>query len=107
MSSDSISITRPDDWHIHLRDATALQTTVPHAARVFGRAIVMPNLNPPVTSAVEALRYRERILLAVPEGCAFKPLMTLYLTDTLLVKEITKIENEDSILAVKLSLIHI
>lgn len=101
MSSDSISITRPDDWHIHLRDATALQTTVPHAARVFGRAIVMPNLNPPVTSAAEALRYRERILLAVPEGCAFKPLMTLYLTDTLLVKEITKIENEDSILAVK------
>ena len=59
MSSDSISITRPDDWHIHLRDATALQTTAPHTARVFGRAIVMPNLNPPVISVAEALRYRD------------------------------------------------
>ena len=101
MSSDSISITRPDDWHIHLRDATALQTTVPHTARVFGRAIVMPNLNPPVISVAEALRYRDRILLAVPEGSAFKPLMTLYLTDTLLVQEITKIKNEENVLAVK------
>ena len=78
---DRITITRPDDWHIHLRDGGALATTVPHAARYLGRAIVMPNLKPPVTTVKDAIAYRERIMAAVPAGSAFQPLMTLYLTD--------------------------
>jgi dihydroorotase len=78
-----ITIIRPDDWHLHLRDGAALQTVVPHTAAQFGRAIVMPNLRPPVTTAAQALAYRERILAAVPAGARFEPLMTLYLTDNL------------------------
>lgn len=77
----SITITRPDDWHIHLRDGDALATTVADAARYFGRAIVMPNLVPPVTTAGQALAYRQRIEAARPAGSAFQPLMVLYLTD--------------------------
>lgn len=80
---DTITIPRPDDWHIHLRDGEALATTVPHAAAQFGRAIVMPNLRPPVTTAQQAAAYRERIMAALPPGSAFQPLMTLYLTDRL------------------------
>jgi dihydroorotase len=74
-------ITKPDDWHHHLRDGEALLTTVPAVAKQFGRAIIMPNLNPPVTSADEASAYRQRILKVLPKGCQFTPLMTLYLTE--------------------------
>lgn len=77
----SITITRPDDWHIHLRDGAALQHTVADAARYFGRAIVMPNLVPPVTTAEQALAYRQRIEAAIPDHSRFQPLMVLYLTD--------------------------
>jgi len=83
MTEDTISLCRPDDWHLHLRDGDALQTTVAHSARQFARAIIMPNLNPPVTSAEQARAYKTRILAAVPAGAEFEPLMTLYLTDTL------------------------
>ena len=80
-ATQSLTITRPDDWHIHLRDGTALQTVVPHTAAQFARAIVMPNLKPPVTTAAQALAYKARIEAAVPEGVSFEPLMTMYLTD--------------------------
>ena len=76
-----LTITRPDDWHLHLRDGDALKTVLPHTARQFARAIVMPNLKPPVTNVTLAAAYRERILAALPAGMAFEPLMTLYLTD--------------------------
>ena len=77
----TLSLTRPDDWHLHLRDGDALRAVLPHTARQFARAIVMPNLKPPVTSTALALDYRRRILEALPEGADFEPLMTLYLTD--------------------------
>ena len=77
----SLTITRPDDWHIHLRDGAVLSDTVPAVARYFGRAICMPNLVPPVKTTAEALAYRERILAARPAGSGFDPLMVLYLTD--------------------------
>ena len=78
---NTLTITRPDDWHTHLRDGFALQTVVPHTAAQFARAIVMPNLKPPVTTAEQALSYKARIKAAVPAGMSFEPLMTLYLTD--------------------------
>lgn len=87
---DTLTITRPDDWHLHVRDGEALRTVVPHTAAQFGRAIIMPNLKPPVTTAEQALAYRERILAAVPEGVAFEPLMTLYLTDNIPAEEIVR-----------------
>ncbi len=77
----TLSLTRPDDWHLHLRDGDALRAVLPHSAQQFARAIVMPNLKPPVTSTALALDYRRRILDALPEGADFEPLMTLYLTD--------------------------
>ena len=77
----SLTITRPDDWHLHLRDGAALAAVLPATARQFARAIVMPNLRPPVTTAAAALAYRARILAALPAGLDFQPLMTLYLTD--------------------------
>jgi dihydroorotase len=80
-SPTSLTITRPDDWHLHVRDGAALQAVVPDTARQFARAIIMPNLKPPVTTAAQALAYRQRIEAAVPKGLAFEPLMTLYLTD--------------------------
>ncbi|WP_429948962.1 dihydroorotase [Comamonas sediminis] len=86
----SISILRPDDWHIHLRDDAALATTVAHAARQFARAIVMPNLKPPVTTAELAQAYKARIVAAIPQGLRFEPLMTLYLTDKLAPEEIVR-----------------
>lgn len=86
----SLTITRPDDWHLHVRDGDALHTVVPHTAAQFGRAIIMPNLRPPVTTAAQALAYRERILAAVPAGVSFEPLMTLYLTDNLPPDEIKR-----------------
>nr|WP_315206036.1 dihydroorotase [uncultured Albidiferax sp.] len=86
----TLTITRPDDWHLHVRDGEALYTVVPHTAAQFGRAVIMPNLRPPVTSTAQALAYRDRILAAVPEGIAFDPLMTLYLTDSLPPDEIAR-----------------
>jgi len=79
---DSIRIARPDDWHLHLRDGAALAAVLPHSARQFARAIVMPNLRPPIVRVEQALAYRRRILEALPAGASFEPLMTLYLTDS-------------------------
>ena len=94
MSTDTrpqhLTITRPDDWHLHVRDGDALATVVPHTAAQFGRAIIMPNLRPPVTTAAQALAYKARIQAAVPSGVAFEPLMTLYLTDNLPADEIRR-----------------
>jgi dihydroorotase len=87
--ADTLTITRPDDWHLHLRDGAALTAVLPHSARQFARAIVMPNLKPPITTAAQAVAYRERILAARPAGSHFEPLMTLYLTDRLSPDEIT------------------
>ncbi len=87
---DTLTITRPDDWHLHVRDGAPLATVVPHTAAQFGRAIIMPNLRPPVTTAAHALDYKQRILAAVPAGVAFEPLMTLYLTDNLAPAEIAR-----------------
>ena len=88
--TQEITITRPDDWHLHVRDGAALSTVVPHTAAQFGRAIIMPNLKPPVTTAAQALAYKARIQAAVPAGMAFDPLMTLYLTDNLAPAEIAR-----------------
>ena len=85
---DTLTLTRPDDWHLHVRDGAPLHTVVPHTAAQFGRAIIMPNLRPPVTTAQQALDYKARILAAVPAGVQFEPLMTLYLTDNLPPEEI-------------------
>src|SRR3569833_2661314 len=79
--SDSLTIRRPDDWHVHLRDGDVLRGVLPYTARQFARAIVMPNLSPPVTRVAVALAYRERIVAALPAGAKFTPLMTCYLTD--------------------------
>ena len=79
--TDTLTIRRPDDWHLHLRDGAMLEAVLPHTARHFARAIVMPNLVPPVVTGAQAAAYRERILAALPEGMAFEPLMTLYLTE--------------------------
>ena len=88
----TLTITRPDDWHLHVRDGAALHTVVPHTAAQFGRAIIMPNLKPPVTTAAQALAYADRIRSAVPAGVSFEPLMTLYLTDNLPADEIARAE---------------
>jgi dihydroorotase len=100
-SPTTLTITRPDDWHLHVRDGAALGTVVPHAARQFGRAIIMPNLRPPVTSAAQATAYRQRIVAATPEGVDFEPLMTLYLTDRLPPDEIRRAKDV-GVAAVKL-----
>ena len=89
-SISTLTITRPDDWHLHVRDGVALTTVVPHTAAQFSRAIIMPNLKPPVTSAEQALAYAARIRAAVPAGLQFEPLMTLYLTDNLPAGEIQR-----------------
>ena len=88
--TDTLTLTRPDDWHLHVRDGEPLHTVVPHTAAQFGRAIIMPNLRPPVTTAEQALAYKARILAAVPAGVQFEPLMTLYLTDKLPPEEIAR-----------------
>jgi dihydroorotase len=87
---DTLTLIRPDDWHVHVRDGAALNTVVPHTARQFARALIMPNLKPPVTTAQAALEYKARILAAVPAGLAFEPLMSLYLTDHLPPEEIAR-----------------
>ncbi len=88
--AQEITITRPDDWHLHVRDGAALQAVVPHTAAQFGRAIIMPNLRPPCSTAAQALAYKARIQAAVPAGVQFEPLMTLYLTDNLAPDEIAR-----------------
>jgi dihydroorotase len=98
---NEITITRPDDWHVHLRDGEVLKTVVPHTAAEFGRAIVMPNLKPPVTTASQAAAYKERIQAAIPKGVNFEPLMTLYLTDNLATDEIYRAK-EAGVVAAKL-----
>jgi dihydroorotase len=97
-----LTITRPDDWHLHLRDGDALKTVLPHTAAQFARAIVMPNLKPPVTTTALAGAYRERILAALPEGMSFEPLMTLYLTDNTPPDEIRRAKDSGFVHAVKL-----
>ena len=99
--TEQITITRPDDWHLHVRDGEALKAVVPHTAAQFGRAIIMPNLRPPVTTAAQAVAYRERILAAVPKGMNFEPLMALYLIDNLAPDEIRR-ACEAGVVAVKL-----
>lgn len=99
---NKITITRPDDWHLHLRDGAALKAVLPDTARQFARAIVMPNLRPPVTTTELALAYRERILEALPVGMVFEPLMTLYLTDNTSAEEIAKAKASGLIHGVKL-----
>jgi dihydroorotase len=99
--TSQITLTRPDDWHLHLRDGDALAAIVPHTAAQFGRAIVMPNLKPPVTTAAQALAYKQRILDSVPEGLRFEPLMTLYLTDNLPPDEIKRAKDA-GVVALKL-----
>ena len=100
-AAELVTITKPDDWHLHLRDEIALKTTVPATSRVFGRAIVMPNLKPPVTSVKMALNYRSRILEHKTPDSSFNPLMTLFLTDNLDPNEIVRLSNEESVVAVK------
>ncbi len=97
-----ITITRPDDWHLHLRDGEALKTLLPHSARQFARAIIMPNLRPPVTTVAAAAEYRQRILAALPAGVNFEPLMTLYLTDNTPADEIKRAVDSGFVKAVKL-----
>jgi dihydroorotase len=97
----TITLTRPDDWHLHLRDGAALTSVLKDTAREFARAIVMPNLKPPVTTVAAAAAYRERILASLPDGSRFEPLMTLYLTDNTAAQEIIKAKQSGLVHAVK------
>jgi len=99
---DRLTLRRPDDWHLHLRDGAAMASVLADSARRFARAIVMPNLRPPVRTTYEALDYRERILEALPEGAAFEPLMTLYLTDDTPPEEIARARLSGRVHGVKL-----
>ncbi|MEO8331844.1 MAG: dihydroorotase [Gallionella sp.] len=96
-----LTLTRPDDWHLHLRDGALMRSVLPDTARQFARAIVMPNLKPPVTTTGQALAYRKSILAALPAGMSFEPLMTLYLTDNTSAEEIRKAKQSGFIHAVK------
>ncbi len=100
-----LTLTRPDDWHLHLRDGAAMASVLPHTAREFGRAIVMPNLRPPVTTLESAMAYRERILEALPKSgpeSRFEPLMTLYLTDNTSPEELRRAKASGMVHGVKL-----
>jgi len=99
---DRLTLTRPDDWHLHVRDGDVLRSILPFTARRFSRAIIMPNLAPPVTSTEQALAYRQRILDALPAGTAFEPLMTLYLTDDTPPEEIARARASGAVFGVKL-----
>ena len=99
---DTLTIFRPDDWHLHLRDGAALRAVVNHSAQRFGRAIIMPNLTPPVVNCEQALAYRQRIQDAVDPALDFNPLMTLYLTDNTSAEEIERAAQSPHIHAVKL-----
>ena len=96
-----LTLTRPDDWHLHLRDGAALAAVLPDSARRFARAIVMPNLKPPVTTVEHARAYRDRILAVLPQGLRFEPLMTLYLTDVTNPEEIARAKASGFVHAVK------
>jgi dihydroorotase len=100
--SKSITIIRPDDWHLHLRDGDLMAAVLPHTAREFARAIVMPNLKPPVATADAAFAYRQRILQALPASVQFDPMMVLYLTDHLTPEEVVKAKQSGFVKAVKL-----
>lgn len=97
-----LTLTRPDDWHLHLRDGALMQSVLPDTARQFARAIVMPNLRPPITTTEQAQAYRACILAALPAGVKFEPLMTLYLTDNTTAQEIQRAKQSGVIYAVKL-----
>lgn len=99
---DQLTLLRPDDWHLHLRDGEALRAVLPHTARQFARAVVMPNLKPPVTTTALAAQYRERILAARPAGSDFQPLMTLYLTDRTAPEEIDRARDSGFVVGCKL-----
>ena len=99
---DRLTIKRPDDWHLHLRDGAGMASVLADSARRFGRAIVMPNLRPPIVTTQQALHYRERILAALPDGAAFEPLMTLYLTDDTPPEEIARAKLSGRVFGVKL-----
>jgi dihydroorotase len=99
---DTLLLTRPDDWHLHLRDGAAMADVLPLSATRFGRALIMPNLSPPVRTTDDALAYRSRILRALPSGSRFQPLMTLYLTDSTSVDDIVRAAAEPSIVGAKL-----
>ena len=99
--SDTLSLVRPDDWHLHLRDDAAMAALLPHTAQRFARAIVMPNLRPPVRTVADAAAYRDRILAALPAGAEFEPLMTLYLTDNTPPAEIVRARQSGFVHAVK------
>ncbi len=101
MTAPSLTLTRPDDWHLHLRDGDVMRSVVGTTARVFARAVVMPNLKPPVTTVAEAASYRDRIAAALPADSQFAPLMTLYLTDRTSVDEIAKARASGFIIGVK------
>ena len=99
--TDTLTLTRPDDWHIHFRDGAVMRSVLPDTARVFARAIAMPNLKPPVVTVAHAAAYRERLLAAVPAGLRFEPLMTLYLTDNTHPDEIRRAQTSGFVHAVK------
>jgi len=101
MAPTRLEITCPDDWHLHLRDGDAIASVVAHTVRRFARAIVMPNLKPPVTTVAQAEDYRQRILANLPAGSRFQPLMTLYLAESTTVEEIARAKASDSVFAVK------
>ena len=101
MSATTLTLTRPDDWHLHVRDGDVLRNVVPHTARCFARAIIMPNLKPPVTTVQQALAYRDRILASLPKESSFNPLMTLYLTDNTQPTEIRTAVESPHVHAVK------
>jgi dihydroorotase len=102
VTPQSLTLRRPDDWHVHLRDGTLLRTVLPYTARRFARAIVMPNLVPPITTVAAAIAYRERILAALPPGVSFVPLMTAYLTDDTDDAELARGHREGVFIAAKL-----
>ncbi len=99
---DALTLTRPDDWHLHLRDGAAMRDVIADSARQFGRAIIMPNLKPPVVSVDAALAYRQRLRAALPEGSRFEPLMALYLTDQTTVEEVRRCAATEGVIAFKL-----
>ena len=100
--TDTLTLARPDDWHLHLRDGAMLSAVCPESARHFARAIIMPNLVPPVVTGAEAAAYRERILAARPEGSSFTPLMTLYLTEDTDPSDVVQAHADGIVTAVKL-----
>lgn len=100
--TDRLTIALPDDWHLHVRTGSILKTVIAHSARQFGRAIIMPNLKPPVTTVEQALAYRDEILAALPTNSAFQPLMTLYLTGNTIAEDVKKVAQSEHVHAFKL-----